>query len=196
MGLVNVKFIIHLIQSWITMTTILLINQPLISSVTIIKEEAAIQKNLVLCHQFTDNPTFTVLLLLVHQSYTRKDNGLNIKRIRKYDSTLSCFILSDRLRYWHASESRINGDMMEIQDTTTSTRDIGAVSRCQPVALSFIPRHNFTRVIYDHIREQLLYESSFSCLSKSGVAQWITVLFSKNYLSNLIRDGGKCNFHL
>ena len=97
------------------MTTILLINQPLISSVTIIKEEAAIQKNPVLCHQFTDNPTFTVLLLLVHQSYTRKDNGLNIKRIRKYDSTLSCFILSDRLRYWHASESRINGDMMEIQ---------------------------------------------------------------------------------
>ena len=115
MGLVNVKFIIHLIQSWITVTTILLINQPLISSVTIIKEEAAIQKNPVLCHQFTDNPTFTVLLLLVHQSYTRKDNGLNIKRIRKYDSTLSCFILSDRLRYWHASESRINGDMMEIQ---------------------------------------------------------------------------------
>ena len=82
---------------------------------TVTKEEAAIQKNCVLCHQFTVNLTFTVLLLSVHQSYTRKDNGLNIKRIRKYDSTLSCFILSDRLRYWHAAESRINGDMMEIQ---------------------------------------------------------------------------------
>ena len=97
------------------MTTISLINHPLISSVTVTKEEAAIQKNCVLCHQFTVNLTFTVLLLLVHQNYTRKDNGLNIKGIRKYDSTLSCFILSDRLRYWHAAESRINGDMMEIQ---------------------------------------------------------------------------------
>ena len=176
------------------MTTILLINQPLISSVTIIKEEAAIQKNPVLCHQFTDNPTFTVLLLLVHQSYTRKDNGLNIKRIRKYDSTLSCFILSDRLRYWHASESRINGDMMEIQPPAP-----GILGLCRGASqwhCHSIHRHYFTRVIYDHIREQLLYESSFSCLSKSGVAQWITVLFSKNYLSNLIRDGGKCNFHL
>ena len=109
---------------------------------TITKEEAAIQKNPVLCHQFTDNPTFTVLLLLVLQSYTRKDNGLNIKRIRKYDSTLSCFILSDRLRYWHASESRINGDMMEIQP-----RAPGILGMCPgvrvPASGFVIHRHNY-----------------------------------------------------
>ena len=128
------------------MTTISLINHPLISSVTVTKEEAAIQKNCVLCHQFTVNLTFTVLLLLVHQNYTRKDNGLNIKGIRKYDSTLSCFILSDRLRYWHAAESRINGDMMEIQPPATSTRDILAVSRCQPT-LALRSKNCFTLTI-------------------------------------------------
>ena len=149
------------------MTTILLINQPLISSVTITKEEAAIQKNPVLCHQFTDNPTFTVLLLLVLQSYTRKDNGLNIKRIRKYDSTLSCFILSDRLRYWHASESRINGDMMEIQP-----RAQGILGMCPSVRVAasgfVIHRHNYMTTSgssYSMRAAAIVFES--------GVAQWM-----------------------